>query len=1198
MEELEDRLAPHGGAGVGAAALAPDGFAAAEADPWQSRFIAEHQYFDHEAFDRWIAANAQAERAASGAPPRVEPPVQSSMDPSMVGQWSSVMSWPTVAVHSHLLPSGQVMFWGYSDNARLWDPATNAFTTLPQAGYNVFCSGHSLLEDGRLFVTGGHIAVGVGFDNASIYDPVANSWSTLPDMNAGRWYPTNTTLTNGDVLVVSGNIDNTVGVNPLPQVWDTASGSWRNLTGAQLGLPLYPWMHVTPGGQVFNAGPNQNTRNLDTSATGVWTSVGNRTFGFRDYGTSVVYDSGKILAVGGADPPTATAEVIDLNQPNPAWRSVASMANLRRQLNGTVLPDGRVLVTGGSNAAGFNNPAGAVLAAEMWDPATETFSTMASMAEYRGYHSTAVLLPDGRVLSAGGDDHPTAEVYSPPYLFRGPRPTIDAAPPDATYGQTIFVQTPDAGSITQVSLVRLSSVTHAFNMDQRIHFPSFAAAAGGLNVTMPSNAHLLPEGHYMLFIVNGDGVPSVASMVRVHSATDIRILSPLQQDAGPDGLISVEAEHSVRNVGGAGHNWTADSTAGYSGDGAMQATPNSGANINTSYAVSSPRMDYLVNFVRTGTHYVWARGIGASGTDDSLHVGLDGTEFGTSDRISGFVLGPAWSWTNATMDGPVATVQVTTPGIHTLNVWMREDGLILDKVVITTSAGYTPSGLGPAESPALAPVVADGLTTLSITYEIANTAATSFQIGFARSVDRSYGAGDTLDGSVAISAAADLAVGLHTKSFTIGGGAGQAALPGAGATESDSDYHILVVADPAGLTTETDSDPFNEDNTRVFAGLYHPAAGNVFVHGEATGDSVLISAAGVTFNSVLYPYMAGDVIAYRARGHSGDDSISGAAVAKTMRIWGGDDNDTVSGGSLSDFLEGGAGADQWVFQGTESPDNIQVRPGTVPGVIVASRANELDRFAFDASDNLRLLGLGGADSILVKLSGTLPARLEGGTGNDTLTGGNGADQLIGEGGNDSLNGRLGNDLMDGGTGTDTWTFEGTSAADVLDGDWDGAAGQLVGNRRLTLGGPAVETDRASLVERLTVLGLAAADVIDLSLLSFGDVLAAGLIGTTLDGAAGADSIFGSAASDLIRGGFGLDADSLVGGAGNDTLDGGQGNDRLDGGDGNDNLIGGDGNDYLLGGDGNDTLDGGLGTDTLDGGPGSDVCSNGEVIIDC
>jgi hypothetical protein len=436
------------------------------------------------------------------------------------GVWTPLTTLPFFPVHAHLLPGGKVMIWpgdaGISGNdPRLWDPANQTVTTLAKPGYDVFCTGHAFLADGRLFVAGGHIQNGVGLPKASLYDPFSNTWAAAPDMNAGRWYPTVTTLANGDALVVSGDIDNTVGVNTLPQVYQAGTGTWRSLTSAQLSQELYPMMFLAPNGKVFNAAPTQTTRYLDTSGTGSWSFVANRNFGDRNYGSAVMYADGKILVLGGGDPPTNTAEVIDLNQPSPTWRSVAPMSIARRQLNATLLPDGTVLVTGGTSGAGFNNTTTPVYPAELWDPATETWKTLASATVPRLYHSAAVLLPDGRVLSTGGNDYPTPEAFSPPYLFKGARPTLSSVPSTIGYGQNFSVQSPDAASITKVTLIRITSVTHAFNENQRLSMLSFTPGSGALDIVAPANANIAPPGHYLLFIVNGSGVPSIGSIVQL-----------------------------------------------------------------------------------------------------------------------------------------------------------------------------------------------------------------------------------------------------------------------------------------------------------------------------------------------------------------------------------------------------------------------------------------------------------------------------------------------------------------------------------------------------------------------------------------------------------------------------------------------------------------------------------------------------------
>ena len=491
------------------------------------------------------------------APQRFALPPPAPEDPAQVGQWGPLFALPNVAIHAHLLPNGKVLFWGrreignanldvHSCTPQLWDPKTRQVDATPQptlpsgATVNLFCSGHSFLPDGRLFVIGGHDKDSNGVNQACIYDFRSNTWTASAPMNEGRWYPTALTLPDGSVLASSGSIIDAQGrtiINDQEQIWQ--DGVWHSIVNF-VGLPLFPRMHVAPSGRVFMSGTLAQSFFLQTQEPTSWTPVGSRAAGQRDYAPSVMYDAGKVLYVGGGNDqitglPTNAAEIIDLNAANPAWRATGAMHVARRQHNATVLADGSVLVTGGTRHEGFNNldPGQPVHTAELWDPVTGIWTALAAEDVDRCYHATALLLPDGTVLSAGGgeyrptaadvanpekDTHRDGQIFSPPYLFKGARPTLSTAPDEVKYGQQFEVQTPDAAQIERVTFIRLGSVTHSFDQNQRLNFLPFTAGAGKLTLTAPPNENVCPPGHYQLFLVSKAGVPSIAKCVRIAAA--------------------------------------------------------------------------------------------------------------------------------------------------------------------------------------------------------------------------------------------------------------------------------------------------------------------------------------------------------------------------------------------------------------------------------------------------------------------------------------------------------------------------------------------------------------------------------------------------------------------------------------------------------------------------------------------------------
>ncbi len=484
-------------------------------------------------------------------------------DPAIIGQWSGVVTWPMVAIHQALLPNGKIFMWeGESDagpSAKIYDPATGVFTAVPETYANIFCSAQVLMADGRVMVVGGFGASSSGTTAVLIFNPATNAWIQGPSMQYKRWYGTATTLPDGRVLATGGAQQTITDYTRFPEVYSPTSNSWTTLTGADWAVGNYPFMFVLPDGRLIEVGSSEleiptRTLNLQTQT---WTTIdpiavpGNGAVMIQP---GVFMKSGTGIDSDFPGNSVNTTYVLDMNQPSPHWIQTSPMANPRAFHNQVVLPDGSVLVVGGTTKNDGTTVSAAVKAAELWNPTTQTWSTMASQQRPRMYHSTAILLPDGRVISAGGGkdfgleqtNETNAEIYSPAYLFKGARPTITSAPSLIQYNNSFSIQTPDASGITKVSLVRLGSITHDDNLDQRYLNLTFSQSAGGLTINAPANANLAPPGYYMLFILDANGVPSVASIMRFPAPSE-----DLQPPTAPTGLTA------AGSIGKATLTWTA-----------------------------------------------------------------------------------------------------------------------------------------------------------------------------------------------------------------------------------------------------------------------------------------------------------------------------------------------------------------------------------------------------------------------------------------------------------------------------------------------------------------------------------------------------------------------------------------------------------------------------------------------------------------
>ena len=472
--------------------------------------------------------------------------------PQDEGSWSPVVNWPTIAIHSVLTPEGKVMNFGTDENGvqgaqffyDVWNPelgtGANSHYTLPNTlGVDSFCSAAVLLpETGGVLMSGGdnrpNGGTNRGIDDALIYDTQSNSLSSAADMGSARWYPTSTVLPNGDILL-NGGI-NTAGQSvTTPEVYSPATNKWRSLLGiSTVGYGYaYPRQWVAPNGLVFGYTSNKKMFYMNPNGNGSIQALGNLGVSGNPYNSAaVMYRPGKILQVGGSGSITNDADIIDINGTTPSVRSVSKPTQAGRiWVESVVLPNGKVMIVGGSAQA--NAMGGVALRPEIWDPATEAWTLMSTGVKARLYHSTALLLKDGRVMVAGGGApgpqvNTNAEIFSPPYLFNSSgqaasRPAIVSAPVEAPYDSKVAVRHTPGNVISRVTLIKTGATTHSNNMEQRFIELDFTDINNGVSVSLPSSANTAPPGYYLMYLLDNKGVPSKGHIIRISSTAQLNI---------------------------------------------------------------------------------------------------------------------------------------------------------------------------------------------------------------------------------------------------------------------------------------------------------------------------------------------------------------------------------------------------------------------------------------------------------------------------------------------------------------------------------------------------------------------------------------------------------------------------------------------------------------------------------------------------
>jgi fibronectin type 3 domain-containing protein len=569
-----------------------------------------------------LSARARNTAGVSAAASSVNVTIANSgSSAAIIGQWGAVTVYPEVSIHAALTPTGKVLTiqgdFAQGGLQYLYNPANDSINQVPSAAADLFCAGQAVTADGRILVIGGTATSGgLGIKDVTAFNPTTETWQNLAPMNHARWYATGTTLGDGRVMAISGYNTAMNDLVTIPEIYNVKSNTWTDMAASAVqSIPIYPFMYQLPDGRLLQAGASEvatSTKVLDIN-TQQWSTIDGRVIdgaSIVNYAPNLFMKAGSAADGGNTGASSNTAFTLDMSKPSPTWQPTGNMAFPRSFVNLTSLPDGTVLATGGDTTKTGASNANGVLQAELWDPATGNWSTMASMGVARLYHSTALLLPDGRVFESGsgGDvgvpDQKNYQIYSPPYLFKGARPTISSVPSTVSYGARTFVGTPDGANISKVMLIRTGSVTHSFDQNGRAVPLSFTNTTGGLNIQMPSNGNTAPPGYYMLFIVSSSGVPSVASMVRFPAAYENTTPPTAPTNltgTGSIGTSSLSWTASTSAAGIAGYVVYRSATPGF----AASATNKVGTSTTTSFTDSG---------VPAGTYYYQVQAQDSSGS--------------------------------------------------------------------------------------------------------------------------------------------------------------------------------------------------------------------------------------------------------------------------------------------------------------------------------------------------------------------------------------------------------------------------------------------------------------------------------------------------------------------------------------------------------------------------------------------------------